>query len=153
MICILMTQQCKNMIVGETYGVHWLHSAAEACEACPYQYRTLPLDTVCSMLWPIRLECRRRCLQSWMLKATAGPTSCAALHVNMPRDWTKLWADCVSLVQSRGMFTGSATSCWPWVLTRCWHSMMTLTDDLHPHDSRELVSDELATDDHGRRHG
>lgn len=36
-----------------------------------------------------------------------------ALHVIIPSDWTKLRADCVSFVQSRGMIAGIATSCWP----------------------------------------
>merc|ERR1711988_1278996 len=38
-------QHCKHMVVGETYEVHWPHSAAGAC-GTDYQYQTPFYDGV-----------------------------------------------------------------------------------------------------------
>merc|ERR1711972_290157 len=84
-------QHCTGMHVGETYEVHWPHSAIGACHT-PHQFQTPFYDgvfVVGPMLWrnlslktlkilSMQWVFKHKSSQSSTMKATTTPTSCLA---------------------------------------------------------------------------
>lgn len=166
-------QYCINMTVGQTYEVHWPHSAAGAC-GTPNQYQTPFYDGVF-------------CVDG-ILNDTAHQIGVQAQVFTVVNDESYYWPDLM-----RGMivegdmgtdvdhYTGSTTgtsvndticsqfSPITWQVDRKCHLMSAssfdkmcadmlsqrddMHDDLHPYGSRDLVPDDFAPDDHERHRG
>eukprot|EP00543_Licmophora_paradoxa_P002692 CAMPEP_0202443400 /NCGR_PEP_ID=MMETSP1360-20130828/2681_1 /ASSEMBLY_ACC=CAM_ASM_000848 /TAXON_ID=515479 /ORGANISM="Licmophora paradoxa, Strain CCMP2313" /LENGTH=368 /DNA_ID=CAMNT_0049059081 /DNA_START=94 /DNA_END=1200 /DNA_ORIENTATION=- len=164
-------QHCKEMQVGQTYEVHWPHSAAGACGTIN-QYQTPFYDGV---------FCR-----DGVLTDTAAQIGVQAQVFIIVNDESYYYPDLM-----RGMivdgemgadiakYTGSTTgtsrdndicsqySPITWQVDRKCHMVSAstfdkmcadmkaqrddMTDDLHAHGSRELVADHLAADNHQRK--
>ena len=167
-------QHCQNMEVGETYEVHWPHSAAGAC-GTPNQYQTPFYDGV---------FCRDNILSVDTLAAQIGVQAQVFTIVN---DESYYYPDLFRGMivdsdngygQDVAKYTGSTTgtsrdnevcsqySPITWhVDRRCqlisassFDKMCAdmkaqrddMTEDLMPHGARELVNDELAANNHHR---
>lgn len=166
-------QYCINMTVGQTYEVHWPHSAAGACST-PNQYQTPFYDGVF-------------CVDG-VLNDTAHQIGVQSQVFTIVNDESYYWPDLM-----RGMivegdmgtdvdhYTGSTTgttvndtvcsqfSPITWHVDRKCHLVSAssfdkmcadmiaqrddMSDDLHPHGSRDLVPDDFAADDHQRHRG
>lgn len=162
---------CKDMEVGQTYEVHWPHSAAGAC-GTPNQYQTPFYDGVfCT---------------DGVLTNTAAQIGVQAQVFTVVNDEAYFWPDLMrgmiidgEMGQDLAMYTGSTTSdkrnneiCSQyspitWQVDRKCHMISAsafdklcydmlqqrddMSDDLHPHGSRETVSDELAAANHANR--
>eukprot|EP00543_Licmophora_paradoxa_P009365 CAMPEP_0202474304 /NCGR_PEP_ID=MMETSP1360-20130828/92310_1 /ASSEMBLY_ACC=CAM_ASM_000848 /TAXON_ID=515479 /ORGANISM="Licmophora paradoxa, Strain CCMP2313" /LENGTH=389 /DNA_ID=CAMNT_0049101419 /DNA_START=20 /DNA_END=1189 /DNA_ORIENTATION=+ len=164
-------QHCKDMVVGQTYEVHWPHSAAGACGTIN-QYQTPFYDGV---------FCR-----DGVLTDTASQIGVQAQVFIIVNDESYYYPDLM-----RGMivdgemgadiakYTGSTTGTSrdndicsqyapiTWQVDRKCHMVSAstfdkmcadmkaqrddMTDDLHAHGSRELVADHLAADNHQRK--
>ncbi|KAG7364159.1 cadmium carbonic anhydrase repeat-domain containing protein [Nitzschia inconspicua] len=162
---------CKDMEVGQTYEVHWPHSAAGAC-GTPNQYQTPFYDGVF-------------CVDD-VLTDTASQIGVQAQVFIVVNDDTYFWPDLM-----RGMivdgemgsdiayYTGSTTgdgrnnevcsqySPITWQVDRKCHMISAssfdklcfdmlqqrddMSEDVHPHGSRETVSDELAANNQVRK--
>lgn len=162
---------CKDMEVGQTYEVHWPHSAAGAC-GTPNQYQTPFYDGVfCT---------------DGVLTDTASQVGVQAQVFIVVNDDSYFWPDLM-----RGMivdgemgsdiakYTGSTTgdkrdnevcsqySPITWQVDRKCHMMSAsafdklcydmlqqrddMSEDVHPHGSRETVSDNLAANNQVRK--
>jgi Delta carbonic anhydrase len=154
---------CKDMVVGQTYEVHWPHSAAGACRT-PWQYQTPFLDGV---------YCR-----DGVITDTAGQVGIQAQVFTIVNDEDFFYSnlfDGMIIDGEKGMdvatYTGSTTGpsvnnevCSQytpitWHVDRKCHLIsassfdkmcmeMTaqaddMSEDLDPHGSRELAADEL----------
>jgi len=163
-------QHCKDMEVGQTYEVHWPHSAAGAC-GTPNQYQTPFYDGV---------FCRDN-----VITDTAGQIGVQAQVFTIVNDEDYYWPDLMRGMIVEGemgtdmaFYTGSTTGtsrnndiCSPfapitWQVDRKCHMVSASTfdkmcadmkaqrddmsDDLHAHGSRELVADEHAANNHQR---
>lgn len=163
-------QHCKNMQVGETYEVHWPHSAAGAC-GTPNQYQTPFYDGV---------FCR-----DGILTDTAAQIGVQAQVFTIVNDEDYYYPDLMrgmivdgTLGQDIAKYTGSTTgtsrnnqvcsqfSPITWQVDRQCHLISAssfdkmcadmkaqrddMTDDLAPHGSRELVDDKLAANNFHR---
>jgi len=173
-------QHCKSMHVGETYEVHWPHSASGAC-GTPYQYQTPFYDGVFCM-HPDNGIISLDPLNTFM---KIGVQSQVFTIVN---DENYYYPDLMRGMimdgeygQDIGKYTGSTTGTSrsntvcsrftpiTWQVDRKCHlisassfdkmcaDMKTQTDDmsddLHPHGSRELVADKFAANNLHRRLG
>jgi hypothetical protein len=165
-------EHCKDMKVGQTYEVHWPHSAAGACRT-PWQYQTPFYDGVFCTDGVISLE------------TTASQIGVQSQVFTIVNDEQYYYPDLLQgmiIDGVRGMdvakFTGSTTGtsrnneiCSPftpitWQVDRKCHMISAssfdklcmdmkaqaddMEEDLHPHGSRELVADEHAADNHQR---
>jgi hypothetical protein len=162
---------CKDMEVGQTYEVHWPHSAAGAC-GTPNQYQTPFYDGVfCT---------------DGVLTDTASQIGVQAQIFTVVNDEAYFWPDMMrgmiidgEMGQDIAMYTGSTTSdkrdneiCSQyspitWQVDRKCHMISAsafdklcydmlqqrddMSGDIHPHGSRETVSDELAAMNHANR--
>jgi Delta carbonic anhydrase len=162
---------CHDMQVGQTYEVHWPHSAAGAC-GTPNQYQTPFYDGVfCT---------------DGVLTDTASQVGVQSQVFTIVNDEAYFWPDMMrgmivegDMGQDIAMYTGSTTSdkrdneiCSQyspitWQVDRKCHMISAsafdqlcydmlqqrddMSDDLHPHGSRETVSDELAANNHANR--
>jgi len=168
-------QHCKSMHVGETYEVHWPHSAAGAC-GTPYQYQTPFYDGVFCMGGIVSLAPLNTFTK-------IGVQSQVFTIVN---DENYYYPDLMRGMiidgeygQDVGKYTGSTTGTSrsntvcsrftpiTWQVDRKCHLISASTfdkmcadmktqsddmsDDLHPHGSRELVADKLASNNLHRR--
>jgi len=166
---------CKSMHVGETYEIHWPHSAAGAC-GTPYQYQTPFYDGVFCMDGIVSLDP----LNTYM---KIGVQSQVFTIVN---DETYYYPDLMRGMimdgeygKDIGKYTGSTTGTSrdntvcsrftpiTWQVDRKCHlisassfdkmcaDMKTqsddMSDDLHAHGSRILVDDKLAANNLHRR--
>jgi Delta carbonic anhydrase len=166
-------QYCVNMTVGQTYEVHWPHSAAGAC-GTPNQYQTPFYDGVF-------------CVDG-VLTDTAGQIGVQSQVYTVVNDESYYWPDLMrgmivdgDMGQDIAKYTGSTTGTTrnnticsqfapiTWQVDRKCHLMSAssfdkmcadmlaqrddMSLDLHPHGSRELVSDELAANNQQRRRG
>jgi hypothetical protein len=167
-------KHCQNMEVGQTYEVHWPHSAAGAC-GTPNQYQTPFYDGVfCT---------------DGVLTDTAKQIGVQAQIFTIVNDEDYFWPDLMrgmivdpetGMGQDIAMYTGSTTgdsrsneicsqySPITWQVDRKCHLVSASTfdkmcadmkmqrddmsDDLYPHGSRPLVADELAAANHANRH-
>jgi hypothetical protein len=161
---------CQHMEVGQTYEVHWPHSAAGAC-GTPNQYQTPFANGVF-------------CIDG-ILNDTATQIGVQAQVYVVVNDDSYFWPDLMRgmIVESDmgtdvAKFTGSTTgdsinndmcsqySPITWHVDRKCHMISAssfdklcqdmlqqrddMTDDVHPHGSRETVIDELAADNQNR---
>ena len=166
---------CKDMVVGETYEVHWPHSAAGAC-GTPNQYQTPFYDGVFCNIGVLDLETPG---------AIAGQVGVQAQIFTVVNDEAYYYPDLMrgmiidgdygaDIAKYTGSTTGSSRnneicsgySPITWQVDRkchmisastfdkmCYDMMMQrddMTDDLHPHGSRELVADELVANNQNR---
>lgn len=164
-------KHCVDMEVGQTYEVHWPHSAAGAC-GTPNQYQTPFYDGV---------FCR-----DGVLTDTAGQIGVQGQVFIVVNDESYYWPDLMrgmivdgDMGKDIAMYTGSTTGTTrdneicsqyapiTWQVDRKCHmvsassfdkmcaEMMAqrddMTEDLHAHGSRELVTDELAADNQANR--
>jgi Delta carbonic anhydrase len=162
---------CKDMKVGETYEVHWPHSAAGAC-GTPNQYQTPFQDGVF-------------CIDG-VLEDTASQVGVQAQVFVVVNDDTYFWPDLISgmIVDGKmgsdvAKYTGSTTganfdndvcsqySPITWHVDRkchlisatsfdklCYDMLLQRDDmsgDLEPHGSRETVKDDLAANNQVRK--
>jgi len=164
---------CKEMEVGQTYEVHWPHSAAGAC-GTPNQYQTPFYDGVF-------------CIDN-VLTATHAQIGVQAQVFIVVNDESYFWPDLMRgmIVDSDSgmgtdlaMYTGSTTGdarsneiCSQytpitWQVDRKCHMMSAsafdklcydmlqqrddMSDDTHPHGSRETVADYLTAANHANR--
>ena len=170
-------QHCENMVVGETYEVHWPHSAGGACST-PNQYQTPFADGV---------FCHANVLDLTTPGATAtqiGVQAQVFVVVNdeayyYPDLFRGMIVDGTSFGQDVAKYTGSTTgtsrdntmcsSYTPitWHVDRQCHlisassfdkmcaDMKAQRDDMsadrQPHGARELVADALAANNHHMR--
>jgi len=164
-------KHCKEMEVGETYEVHWPHSAAGAC-GTPNQYQTPFYDGV---------FCTDGVLTD--TAAQVGVQSQVFVIVNDESYyWPELFRGMIvdgEMGQDVAKYTGSTTgdkrnndvcsqySPITWQVDRKCHMVSASTfdkmcadmkaqrddmsDDLHPHGARELVDDNLASNNHQNR--
>jgi hypothetical protein len=167
-------KHCIGMEVGQTYEVHWPHSAAGACGTLD-QYQTPFYDGV---------FCR-----DGILTDTATQVGVQAQVFTIVNDETYYYPDLMrgmivdaesGMGQDIAKYTGSTTgttrdneicsqySPITWQVDRKCHLVSASTfdkmcadmkaqrddmsDDLYAHGSRELVADELAANNHQRRH-
>jgi len=168
-------QHCKDMHVGETYEVHWPHSAAGAC-GTPYQYQTPFYDGVFCTDGIISLNPLN----------TFSKIGVQAQIFTIVNDEAYFYPDLIrgaivdgNFWQHVTKYTGSTTGTSrdntvcsrftpiTWQVDRKCHlisastfdkmcaDMKTqaddMTDDLHAHGARKLVLDSLAADNHVRR--
>lgn len=162
---------CESMEVGQTYEVHWPHSAAGAC-GTPNQYQTPFYDGVfCT---------------DGVLIDTASQIGVQAQVFTIVNDDSFFWPDLMRGMIVDGemgtdiaMYTGSTTgdarnneicsqySPITWQVDRKCHMISAssfdklcydmlqqrddMSDDIHPHGSRETVADELAANNHANR--
>jgi hypothetical protein len=164
-------KHCKDMEVGQTYEVHWPHSAAGAC-GTPNQYQTPFYDGVF-------------CTDD-VLTDTAAQIGVQAQIFTVVNDEAYYWPDLMRGMIVEGekgtdiaYYTGSTTgtsrdnevcsqfSPITWQVDRKCHLVSASTfdkmcadmsaqrddmsDDLHAHGSRELVADFIAANNHQRR--
>lgn len=167
-------KHCVGMEVGQTYEVHWPHSAAGAC-GTPNQYQTPFYDGVF-------------CTDD-VLTDTAKQIGVQAQIFTIVNDEDYFWPDLMrgmivdpetNMGQDIAMYTGSTTgdsrnnlvcsqySPITWQVDRQCHLVSASTfdkmcadmkmqrddmsGDLYPHGSRPLVADELAAGNHANRH-
>jgi hypothetical protein len=159
------------MMVGETYEVHWPHSAAGAC-GTPWQYQTpFPDGVFCNID---------------VISDTAQQIGVQSQVFTIVNDEDYYYPDLFrgmivdgDMGTDLAIYTGSTTGpsvnneiCSPftpitWQVDRKCHlisassfdkmcaDMMEqaddMSDDLHPHGSRELVDDEFAANNHQNR--
>eukprot|EP00977_Amphora_coffeiformis_P012353 scaffold3051_cov175-Amphora_coffeaeformis.AAC.4 len=163
-------QHYHNMVVGETYEVHWPHSAAVAC-GTPNQYQTPFADGV---------FCR-----DGVLTNTASQIGVPVQVFVVVNDESYYYPDLFRGMIVDGVYgsnvakyTGSTTgttrdnevcsqySPITWQVDRVCQLISAssfdkmcadmaaqrddMSDDMHPHGSRELVADELAANNHHR---
>jgi Delta carbonic anhydrase len=164
---------CKDMVVGQTYEVHWPHSSAGACRT-PWQYQTPFYDGVFCTDGVISLETTARQIgvQSQVFTIVNDESFYYSnLFDGMISDGVK--------GQDIAKYTGSTTGtsrnnevCSPftaitWQVDRVCHMISAssfdklcmdmlaqaddMHDDVHPHGARELVADEHAADNHQSR--
>jgi Delta carbonic anhydrase len=168
---------CKDMVVGQTYEVHWPHSSAGACRT-PWQYQTPFYDGVFCTDGVISLN---------TTESQIGVQSQVFTIVNDEAFYYSNLFDGMIIDGVKGKevtkYTGSTTGtsrnnevCSPftaitWQVDRVCHMISAssfdkmcmemlaqaddMKDDVHPHGSRELVDDEHAADNHEsllRRH-
>jgi hypothetical protein len=170
-------KHCTNMEVGETYEVHWPHSAAGSC-ATPYQYQTPFYDGVFCNDGIITLSP----LNTFQKIGVQGQV------FTIVNDEDYYYPDLIrgAIVDGPGMmwqdvakYTGSTTGTSrnnhvcsrytpiTWQVDRKCHMISASTfdkmcadmkvqrddmsGDLHPHGSRELVADHLVADNLVRR--
>jgi len=168
-------EHCKDMEVGQTYEVHWPHSAAGAC-GTPNQYQTPFYDGV---------FCRDGIIDDGTIASQIGVQAQVFTIVN---DEEYYWPDLIRgmivdgvMGQDLAIYTGSTTgdsvnnevcsaySPITWQVDRTCHLISAssfdkmcadmkaqrddMSDDLHPHGSRELVADELAANNHNNLRG
>jgi hypothetical protein len=161
---------CKSMEVGQTYEVHWPHSAAGAC-GTPNQYQTPFYDGV---------FCRDD-----VLTDTASQVGVQAQVFVVVNDDTYFWPDLMrgmivdgEMGSDIAMYTGSTTgdgrdndvcsqySPITWQVDRKCHMISAssfdklcydmlqqrddMSEDVHPHGSRETVDDDLAANNQVR---
>jgi len=162
---------CKEMEVGQTYEVHWPHSAAGAC-GTPNQYQTPFYDGVfCT---------------DGVISDTASQIGVQAQVFIVVNDETHFWPDLLrgmivdgEMGSDVAMYTGSTTGdarsnevCSQytpitWQVDRKCHMMSAsafdklcydmlqqrddMSEDVHPHGSRETVADNLAAANHANR--
>jgi len=164
-------KHCYGMEVGQTYEVHWPHSAAGAC-GTPNQYQTPFYDGV---------FCRDN-----VLTDTATQVGVQAQVFTIVNDEAYFYPDLMrgmivdgSYGQDIAKYTGSTTgsarsnrvcsaySPITWQVDRVCHLISAssfdkmcadmkmqrddMSDDLHPHGARALVADELSANNHNRR--
>ena len=164
-------QHCVGMEVGQTYEVHWPHSAAGAC-GTPNQYQTPFYDGV---------FCR-----DGVLTDPAQQIGVQAQVFTIVNDESYYWPDLMSgmivdgeMGMDLAMYTGSTTGTSrdneicsqygpiTWQVDRKCHLISASTfdkmcadmlaqrddmsDDLYAHGSRELVDDEHAANNHATR--
>jgi hypothetical protein len=169
-------KHCIGMEVGETYEVHWPHSAAGAC-GTPNQYQTPFYDGV---------FCQIEKLDLTTPGATAGQIGVQAQVFVIVNDESYYYPDLMRGMikdgpygQDIAKYTGSTTgssrnnlvcssySPITWQVDRKCHLISASTfdkmcydmkmqrddmsDDLHPHGARELVDDDLAADNFQNR--
>lgn len=162
---------CKDMEVGQTYEVHWPHSAAGAC-GTPNQYQTPFYDGVFCM--------------DGVLTDTASQIGVQAQVFIVVNDEDYFWPDLMRGMIVDGemgadiaMYTGSTTgdsrnneicsqySPITWQVDRkchmisassfdklCYDMLLQRDDmsgDIHPHGARETVASELAANNHANR--
>ena len=167
---------CKDMVVGETYEVHWPHSYAGAC-GTPNQYQTPFYDGV---------FCQIEKLDLVNAGATAGQIGVQAQVFTIVNDDRYYYPDLMrgmikdgAYGQDIAKYTGSTTgskrsnsicsaySPITWQVDRQCHLISAssfdkmcydmlnqrddMSDDVHPHGSRELVADDLAANNHQRK--
>jgi hypothetical protein len=164
-------QHCKGMVVGETYEVHWPHSAAGACGTVN-QYQTPFYDGVfCNLP-----------LEAFLTLSAQNISSAVGVHgqvFTIVNDESYFYPDMIrGMIVDKDMgkdihiYTGSTTGetrsnemCSQyapitWQVDRKCHMISAssfdkmcydmkmqrddMSDDLHAHGSRELVSDDLA---------
>lgn len=165
-------KHCKNMKVGETYEVHWPHSAAGAC-GTPNQYQTPFYDGV---------FCR-----DGILTDTPSQVGVQSQVFTVVNDEAYYWPDLMrgmivdgEMGQDIAKYTGSTTgdkrnnevcsqySPITWQVDRKCHLISASTfdkmcadmkaqrddmsGDLYPHGSRELVADNLAANNFQNRY-
>ncbi|KAL3922662.1 MAG: hypothetical protein SGILL_002087 [Bacillariaceae sp.] len=162
---------CKNMEVGQTYEVHWPHSAAGAC-GTPNQYQTPFYDGVfCT---------------DGVLTDTASQIGVQAQVFIVVNDESYFWPDLMrgmivdgAMGTNVAMYTGSTTgdarnneicsqySPITWQVDRQCHMISAsafdklcydmlqqrddMSADVYPHGSRETVADDLAANNHANR--
>jgi hypothetical protein len=162
---------CKEMQVGQTYEVHWPHSAAGAC-GTPNQYQTPFYDGVfCT---------------DGVLTDTAAQIGVQAQIFTIVNDEAYFWPDLMrgmivdgEMGSDLAIYTGSTTgdarsnevcsqySPITWQVDRKCHMISAssfdklcfdmlqqrddMSGDVHPHGSRETVADELAANNHANR--
>jgi len=162
---------CKLMEVGQTYEVHWPHSAAGAC-GTPNQYQTPFYDGVfCT---------------DGVLTDTASQIGVQAQVFTIVNDESYFYGDLMrgmivdgEMGSDIAMYTGSTTgdsrnnevcsqySPITWQVDRKCHMISAssfdklcydmlqqrddMSGDLYPHGARETVSDELAANNHNNR--
>lgn len=164
-------KHCKNMQVGETYEVHWPHSAAGAC-GTPNQYQTPFYDGVF-------------CIDG-VLTDTAAQVGVQSQVFTVVNDEDYFWPNMLSGMIVDGemgtdlaKYTGSTTgdkrnnqicsqySPITWQVDRKCHLISAssfdklcydmklqrddMSGDLYPHGSRTLVDDDLAADNFQNR--
>eukprot|EP00543_Licmophora_paradoxa_P002102 CAMPEP_0202443348 /NCGR_PEP_ID=MMETSP1360-20130828/2649_1 /ASSEMBLY_ACC=CAM_ASM_000848 /TAXON_ID=515479 /ORGANISM="Licmophora paradoxa, Strain CCMP2313" /LENGTH=399 /DNA_ID=CAMNT_0049059021 /DNA_START=28 /DNA_END=1227 /DNA_ORIENTATION=+ len=164
-------EHCVDMVVGQTYEVHWPHSAAGACGTIN-QYQTPFYDGV---------FCR-----DGILTDTAAQIGVQAQVFIIVNDESYYYPDLMrGMIVDGGMgsdiakYTGSTTgtsrdneicsqySPITWQVDRKCHMVSAstfdkmcadmkaqrddMTDDLYAHGSRDLVADHLAADNHQRK--
>merc|ERR1719382_781364 len=169
-------QHCQGMHVGETYEVHWPHSAAGACGS-PYQYQTPFYDGVfCKdgivSLNPLNTYSKIGVQAQIFTLINDEDYYYPNLMMGMIDNDDQFGAE---IVKYTGSTTGTSRNneiCSQytpitWQVDRKCHlisassfdkmcaDMMQQADDmagdLHAHGSRELVSNELAADNHQHR--
>jgi len=173
-------QHCKSMHVGETYEVHWPHSVSGAC-GTPYQYQTPFYDGVFCM-HPENKIISLDPLNTFMKIGVQSQVFTIVNDDNYyyPDLMRGMIVDGM-YGQDIGKYTGSTTGTSrsnvvcsrftpiTWQVDRKCHlisassfdkmcaDMKTqaddMSDDLHPHGSRELVADKLAANNLHRRLG
>jgi hypothetical protein len=164
-------KHCVNMMVGETYEVHWPHSAAGAC-GTPWQYQTpFPDGVFCNID---------------LISDTAAQIGVQGQVFTIINDEDYYYPDLFrgmivdgDMGTDLAIYTGSTTGpsvsneiCSPftpitWQVDRKCHLISAssfdkmcadmkaqaddMTDDLHAHGSRELVDDQFAANNHQNR--
>jgi hypothetical protein len=169
---------CTRMEVGQTYEVHWPHSAAGAC-GTPNQYQTPFYDGVfCNLDMDTFLT-----LEPQQIASAVGVQAQVFIVVN---DESYFWPDLMrgmivdgDMGSDVAMYTGSTTGdgrsneiCSQytpitWQVDRKCHMISAssfdklcydmlqqrddMSGDVHPHGSRETVADELAANNYANR--
>ena len=169
-------KHCVGMEVGETYEVHWPHSAAGAC-GTPNQYQTPFYDGVFCNIEKLDLTTPDATAQQIGVQAQVYTivNDEAYYYPDMIRGMIKEGEYGADVAKYTGSTTGSARnnlvcsqySPITWQVDRKCHLISAssfdklcfdmknqrddMSGDLFPHGSRELVADELAANNHQRR--
>jgi len=161
-------KHCKHMKVGETYEVHWPHSKGGACDT-PFQYQTPFLDGVFCHGEKIKDTAGDIGVQAQVFTVVNDEAYFYPDLIKGMRAHGDYGKDI-------GYYTGSTTGtsvnneiCSPyspitWQVDRMCHlisassfdklcedmtaQMDDLSEDMHPHGSRHLVTDKLAANNH-----